>query len=301
MNQPQSNGLYKLFLLAPGLVSLPIQIVEEFCASQLGVKVESPLAMQDEKCAFIYLIIDKDQLSGFRAKLKQLADNLQVDLVLLEKCEANVKRKLAVFDMDSTLIKVEVIDELAIKAGVGDQVIAITKAAMRGELDFSQSFTQRLALLKGLSENVLSEIADTLPLMEGMAELIVALKQRGYKVAILSGGFSYFANHLQQQHGFDYVYSNALQIEAGQVTGVVEGEIVNADRKVTLLKQIAGELDIDLKDTIAVGDGANDLPMLATAGLGIAFHGKPIVREQALHAISTLGLDGLLYLIEHQD
>ncbi len=299
MNQQQNNDLYKLFVMAPQLVGLPIQIVEEFCAGQAGIQVQSPLAMQDEQCAFLYLSVEADQLVVFQAQLKKLADNLLVDLVLLEKELANVKRKLAVFDMDSTLIKVEVIDELAKRAGVGDQVIAITQAAMRGELDFNQSFTQRLGLLKGLSENELSDIASTLPLMEGMECLIVSLKARGYKVAILSGGFSYFANHLQQQHGFDYVHSNALQIEAGEVTGVVEGEIVNAERKVTLLKQIAAELDIDLKDTIAVGDGANDLPMLATAGLGIAFHGKPIVREQAPHAISTLGLDGLLYLIEH--
>ncbi len=299
MNQQQSNDLYKLFLIAPELVNLPIQIVEEFCASQAGIEVQSPLVMQDEHCAFIYLVVDNDQLDHFRGQLKQLADNLQVDLVLLAKDQANIKRKLAVFDMDSTLIKVEVIDELAKRAGVGEQVIAITQAAMRGELDFSQSFTQRLALLKGLSESVLSEIASALPLMEGMAELIAALKLRGYKVAILSGGFSYFANHLQQQHGFDYVFSNALQIEAGEVTGIVEGEIVNAERKVALLKQIAQELEVDLKDTIAVGDGANDLPMLATAGLGVAFHGKPVVREQAPHAISTMGLDALLYLIEH--
>lgn len=297
----QGNQMYKLFVMAPKLIELPIQIVDAFCAEQSTVQLHSPLTMQDEECAFLYLSVADSEVASLRKKLKGLAENIQVDLVLLEKNQANRARKLAVFDMDSTLIKVEVIDELAKKAGVGEQVIAITQAAMRGELDFSESFTQRLALLEGLSEQVLQEIAATLPLMEGMEKLISSLQQRGYKVAILSGGFSYFANYLKRQYGFDYAYSNALQVVDGAVTGIVEGEIVNAERKVYLLKKIAAELDIDLTDTIAVGDGANDLPMLATAGLGVAFHGKPIVREQATHAISTLGLDGLLYLIEQLD
>ena len=203
--------------------------------------------------------------------------------------------------MDSTLIQTEVIDELAAAAGVGEQVAAITEAAMRGELDFKESFRRRVAMLEGLDAAVLAEIAARLPITEGADRLIASLKQLGYRVAILSGGFTYFAEHLQRRFGIDEVHANPLEIRDGRLTGVVAGEIVDGARKAELLREIAARECIRLEQVIAVGDGANDLPMLAIAGLGIAFHAKPIVTQQARHAIANVGLDGILYLLGMRD
>lgn len=210
-------------------------------------------------------------------------------------------RRLVCFDMDSTLIEAEVIDELAHAAGVGDQVVAITERAMAGELDFQASFRERLALLKGLDESVLADIADKLPLTEGAERLIGTLKAYGFKTAILSGGFTYFGHYLQRKLGIDYVYANELEIVDGKVTGEVSGTIVDGARKAELLRELAQREGIKLEQTIAVGDGANDLPMLSEAGLGIAFRAKPLVRESARHSISTLGLDAVLYLLGFRD
>lgn len=210
-------------------------------------------------------------------------------------------RRLVAFDMDSTLIQHEVIDELAREAGVYEQVSAITESAMRGELDFDQSLTRRVALLKGLAESTLERVANRLNLTEGAERLIAALKSFGYKTAIISGGFAYFGHHLRRKLGIDYVRTNDLEIENGRITGRVKGEIINARRKAQLLEEIATQENISLQQTIAVGDGANDLPMLAAAGLGIAFHAKPLVAQSARHNISTLGLDSILYLIGVRD
>lgn len=204
---------------------------------------------------------------------------------------------LACFDMDSTLIQVEVIDELAKVAGVGEQVAAVTEAAMRGELDFRESFIQRMSKLKGLDESVLAEIAANIPLSPGMPELIKGLQKLGYKTAIFSGGFDYFAQQLQARFGFDQVFANRLDIVDGQVTGLAVGDIVDAQRKALLLEQLAGEYKVPLASTIAVGDGANDLLMLAKAGMGVAYRAKPIVRSKAQFSVSELGLDAVLYLL----
>jgi phosphoserine phosphatase len=203
--------------------------------------------------------------------------------------------------MDSTLIQCEVIDELARAAGTGDEVAAITEAAMRGEIPFNESFERRLATLTGLDESVLAKIAAELPITEGAERLISTLKSLGYRVGILSGGFTYFAEYLKQRFGLDCVSANQLDIVDGRLTGQVKGEIVNGEKKAELLRGMAAQLGIDMRQTIAVGDGANDLPMLAIAGLGVAFHAKPKVRESARHAISTLGLDSILYLIGVRD
>lgn len=210
-------------------------------------------------------------------------------------------RRLVAFDMDSTLIRHEVIDELGKEAGAGEQVAAITESAMRGELDFNESLSRRVATLKGLPESVLRRVASRLQLSEGAERLISALRSFGYKTAIISGGFTYFGQHLQQKLGIDHVVANELEIEDGRLTGRVKGQVVNAQRKAEVLRELAARENISLQQTIAVGDGANDLPMLAVAGLGIAFHAKPIVAQSARHKLSHLGLDGILYLIGVRD
>ncbi|WP_261842139.1 phosphoserine phosphatase SerB [Aliamphritea ceti] len=230
-----------------------------------------------------------------------LAKEMDIDIAIQKDDIYRRNRRLVVFDMDSTLIEAEVIDELAKEAGVGEQVIAITESAMRGEIDFTESFARRMALLKGLDESVLEQVAARLPLTEGVEELVANLKALGFKTAILSGGFNYFGRFLQQKMGFDYVHANELEIVDGKVTGNVVGTVVDGQRKAQLLREIAGKEGVSLEQTIAVGDGANDLPMLSIAGLGIAFRAKPLVRQSAKQAISTLGLDGILYLIGFRD
>ncbi len=210
-------------------------------------------------------------------------------------------RRLICFDMDSTLIETEVIDELADRAGVGEQVREITEQAMRGEIDFRESFERRVALLKGLDESVMSEIAEKLPITEGLERMMTILKRVGFKTAILSGGFTYFGNYLRQRFGFDYVYANELEIEEGKLTGRHLGQIVDGERKAELLRLLCQFENIDLAQSIAVGDGANDLPLLNIAGLGIAFHAKPKVKATAQQSISTIGLDGILYFVGLKD
>jgi phosphoserine phosphatase len=210
-------------------------------------------------------------------------------------------RKLVVFDMDSTLIQAEVIVELAKLAGVGNQVNNITESAMRGEIDFKESFRQRVALLKGLQEEQLVKLTRELPLTDGADLVIKTLKGLGYKLGILSGGFRFVGEYLKDRLGFDYMYANQLDIEDGVVTGKVIGDIVDGEKKAILLRQLAQKENIALEQTIAVGDGANDLPMISIAGLGVAFNAKPIVRQKASNAISSVGLDGLLYLIGIHD
>ena len=241
---------------------------------------------------------DKKALS---AQFMQYSAELGIDISFQKDDIFRRNRRLICFDMDSTLIKTEVIDELADRAGVGEQVRAITESAMRGEIDFSESFKQRIGLLKGLDESVLEEIAVQLPIMEGAQRLMTILKKCGYKIAILSGGFTYFGNYLKQLFGVDYVYANELEIIDGKLTGNYVGDIIDGKRKAELLRLIAQVEKIDLEQVIAVGDGANDLPMLNIAGLGIAFHAKPKVKENAQQSISTTGLDGILYFLGFRD
>lgn len=231
----------------------------------------------------------------------RLSSELNFDISFQEESMYRRMRRLICFDMDSTLIRTEVIDELADKAGVGEEVKAITDAAMRGEIDFQESFHRRVKLLKGLDVSVMHEIAENLPITEGLDRLMSILKKVGFKTAILSGGFTYFGNYLKDKYGFDYMYANELEIENGKLTGNYIGDVVDGKRKAELLRLIAQVEKIDLRQTVAVGDGANDLPMLGVAGLGIAFHAKPKVKQNAEQSLSTVGIDGILYFLGYKD
>lgn len=240
-------------------------------------------------------------ISAMRAEFLELSRNQGIDIGFQEDNAFRRIRRLVCFDMDSTLIQAEVIDELAKRAGAGAEVAAITERAMRGELDFSQSLRKRVGLLKGLPESVLGEVAASLTLTEGAERLVRTLKDLGYSIAILSGGFGYFGRYLQNRLGIDYVHANELEIQDGLLTGGLTGEIVDGQGKARLLREIAAKEQISLAQVIAVGDGANDLPMLDIAGLGIAFHAKPVVRQGAGQAISNMGLDGVLYFLGLRD
>ena len=242
----------------------------------------------------------KDRIA-MQEQLMKLATELEMDFsIQLDKMYRRMRRLICV-DMDSTLIETEVIDELAIRAGVGDQVKAITERAMRGEIDFIESFRERVALLKGLDESVMQEIAENLPITEGVDRVRTVSKKYAFKIAILSGGFNYFGQYLQKKYGIDYVYANELEIEDGKLTGRYLGDEVDGKRKAELLRLIAQVEKVDIAQTIAVGDGANDLPMLGIAGLGIAFHAKPKVVANAKQSINTIGLDGVLYFLGFKD
>jgi len=242
-----------------------------------------------------------DCKADFTERFMQISRDLDVDIAFQEDNIFRRNRRLVCFDMDSTLIQTEVIDKLAELAGAGPEVKAITESAMQGEIDFNESFIKRMKLLKGLSEEVLHDVAVNLPITKGAKRLIDTLKSYGFKTAILSGGFTYFGEFLKKELGMDYVYANQLEIKDGVLTGGYLGEIVDGHKKAEYLKEIAKKEGIDISQTIAVGDGANDLPMLNLAGLGIAFHAKPTVKDNAQSSISSIGLDGVLYLLGYHD
>lgn len=263
----------------------------------LNEKVES----RSKSCVEFSVRGTPDNYAGMQQRFMQISAEEDFDISLQEDTIYRRCRRLVCFDMDSTLIETEVIDELAERAGVGTQVRAITERAMRGEIDFCESFRERVALLKGLDESVMRQIAESLPITEGVGRMMEVLRRAGFKTAILSGGFTYFGQYLKQKFGFDYVYANELEIVDGKLTGRYVGDIVDGKRKAELLRLIAQVENVNIAQTIAVGDGANDLPMLATAGLGIAFHAKPKVKQTAEQSISTIGLDGILYFIGFKD
>ena len=265
------------------------------------VPLEETAESRTKSCVEFSVRGNPRDVSEMQWLFMKLSGSEDFDISLQEDTMYRRCRRLVCFDMDSTLIETEVIDELAMRAGVGDKVKAITERAMRGEIDFDESFRERVSLLKGLDESVMRDIAEHLPVTEGVGRMMEVLKRAGFKTAILSGGFTYFGNYLKQKFGIDYVYANELEIVDGKLTGRYVGEIVNGRRKAELLRLLAQVENIDIAQTIAVGDGANDLPMLATAGLGIAFHAKPKVKATAGQSISTIGLDGVLYFIGFKD
>lgn len=307
----QGKNRYILTLLGRKLTAQQIAGATRILAEQQlnidGIRRLTGRIPLDEKKASVRACIefsvrgtpkDKEEL---QRQLMQLSSSLAMDFSFQQDNMYRRMRRLICFDMDSTLIETEVIDELAMRAGVGDQVKAITERAMRGEIDFIESFKERVSLLKGLDESVMREIAENLPITEGVERLMYVLKRYGYKIAILSGGFTYFGNYLKDKFGIDYVYANELEIIDGKLTGRYLGDIVDGKRKAELLRLIAQVEKVDIAQTIAVGDGANDLPMLSIAGLGIAFHAKPKVAANARQSINTIGLDGVLYFLGFKD
>ncbi|MBQ0720769.1 MAG: phosphoserine phosphatase SerB [Gammaproteobacteria bacterium] len=307
----QGKPQHIVTLLARYISAEQIARITQVSAEQ-GLNIDSILRLSgrveldrvDEKskaCVEFSIRGEGCDIAEYRKSLLELSGQLNVDIAYQEDSVFRRHRRLVVFDMDSTLIEAEVIDELAIEAGVGEAVSSITARAMAGEIDFQTSFKERVALLKGLEASVLDTVQARLQLTEGAEYLMSTLKSLGYKTAILSGGFTYFAEGIRQRLGIDYMFANELDIQDGVVSGEVSGQIVDGPRKAELLRQLAKEEGICLEQTVAVGDGANDLPMLGIAGLGIAFRAKPVVRANAKQAISNIGLDGVLYLMGIRD
>ncbi len=307
---------YIVTALAPELTASHLQSVTKIVSDQgfnietvtrlsgrLELEANNTEQQSHENVACIQFGLSGQMLDAqaMRSACMLMSAQHNMDIAVQEDNVYRRNRRLVCFDMDSTLITQEVIDELALEAGVGEQVAEITERAMQGELDFQQSFRARVALLKGLDASVLPQIAERLTITDGAERLISTLKSLGYKTAILSGGFQYFAEYLQQKLGIDEVHANILDVENGVVTGVVKGDIVDGARKALLLQQLSEKFGISTEQVIAVGDGANDLPMLSLAGLGVAFRAKPLVRENANQAISSVGLDGILYLLGLHD
>ncbi len=308
----QGKNRYILTIMGRSLSAKQIEAATEVITKQ-GLNIDSILRLtgrtsikhpspKGKACIQFSLRGNPENRAAMQEELMHISSEMEIDFSFQRDDMYRRMRRLICFDMDSTLIQTECIDELAERAGVGDQVRAITESAMRGEIDFKESFTRRVALLKGLDSSVMEDIAQNLPITEGVDRLMFVLKRCGYKIAILSGGFTYFGEHLQRKYGIDYVYANELEIgEDGKLTGRFVGEIVDGHRKAELLKLIAQVEKVNLAQTIAVGDGANDLPMLSEAGLGIAFHAKPRVVANAKQSINTIGLDGVLYFLGFKD
>lgn len=308
----QGKNRWIITMLGRRLTARQIALVSEIVAEQ-GLNIDAiqrltgrppltddatPLAKACIEFSVRGTPANRDEMQG---RFIKIAAEEGFDISLQEDTMYRRCRRLICFDMDSTLIQTECIDQLAEKAGVGDKVREITERAMRGEIDFRESFTERVALLKGLDASVMQEVAENLPITEGVGRMMEVLKRTGYKTAILSGGFTFFGDYLKRKFGFDYVYANELEIEDGKLTGRFVGEVVDGRRKAELLKLIAQVENVNIAQTIAVGDGANDLPMLSAAGLGIAFHAKPKVKESARQSISTIGIDGVLYFLGFKD
>ena len=309
--EQQGQPRYILTLLAPGVTAAQLAAISQV-TSQHRLNIHSvdrlsnrvPLRSLDSQQRASVAMTLRGTLGDERALKSDLlaaAGALDFDASIQLDTVYRRNRRLVAFDMDSTLINAEVIDELARLHGVYDEVAAITARAMAGELDFKQSFRARVRLLAGMDESALQQVADRVELTQGAQKLVSALQHFGYKTAVLSGGFQFVGDRLQERLGLDYVYANTLECVDGRATGNVSGDIVDATAKARILAELCAREGISPEQAIAIGDGANDLPMLAAAGLGIAFHAKPVVRDSAGHAISRFGLDSVLYLLGFSD
>lgn len=308
----QGKNRYILTLIGRSLSARQIEATTKIIAEQ-GLNIDSILRLTGRMsikhpernvraCIEFSLRGNPADTAAMQKELMNMSQEMAVDFSFQHDDMYRRMRRLICFDMDSTLIQTECIDELAKRAGVGDKVSEITARAMHGEIDFKESFKERVALLKGLDASVLKDIAENMPITEGTDRLMSVLKTCGYKIAILSGGFTYFGEYLRKKYGIDYVYANELEIgDDGKLTGRYVGDIVDGQRKAELLKLIAQVERVNLAQTIAVGDGANDLSMIGEAGLGIAFHAKPRVVANAKQSINTMGIDGILYFLGFKD
>lgn len=308
----QGKNRYILTLIGRSLSARQIEATTKIIAEQ-GLNIDSILRLTGRMsikhpernvraCIEFSLRGNPPDTAAMQKELMNMSQEMAVDFSFQHDDMYRRMRRLICFDMDSTLIQTECIDELAKRAGVGDKVSEITARAMHGEIDFKESFKERVALLKGLDASVMKDIAENMPITEGTDRLMSVLKTCGYKIAILSGGFTYFGEYLRKKYGIDYVYANELEIgDDGKLTGRYVGDIVDGQRKAELLKLIAQVERVNLAQTIAVGDGANDLPMIGEAGLGIAFHAKPRVVANAKQSINTMGIDGILYFLGFKD
>ena len=308
----QGKNRYILTLIGRSLSARQIEATTKIIAEQ-GLNIDSILRLTGRMsikhpernvraCIEFSLRGNPADTAAMQKELMNMSQEMAVDFSFQHDDMYRRMRRLICFDMDSTLIQTECIDELAKRAGVGDKVSEITARAMHGEIDFKESFKERVALLKGLDASVMKDIAENMPITEGTDRLMSVLKTCGYKIAILSGGFTYFGEYLRKKYGIDYVYANELEIgDDGKLTGRYVGDIVDGQRKAELLKLIAQVERVNLAQTIAVGDGANDLPMIGEPGLGIAFHAKPRVVANAKQSINTMGIDGILYFLGFKD
>lgn len=308
----ESKNKYIITLLGRVLTARQIAAVTSIVYKQ-GLNIDNivrltdttPLDETNKWCRYASIELSVSGVPANKTEMKQeflnLSSKFDFDISFQQENIFRKMRRVVCFDMDSTLIQTEVIDELAVRAGIGDKVKKITELAMQGKIDFVESFEQRVKLLKGLDVSVMEEIAENLPITEGLDRLIDILKKFGFKIAILSGGFTYFGNYLKDKYQFDYMYANELEIKDGKLTGNYVGSIIDAKRKAVLLKQIAQNEKVDIRQTVAVGDGANDLLMLDAAGLGIAFNAKPKVVEAAELSLSRVGIDGILYFLGYKD
>ena len=287
----------------------PIQNGEPFIL--YGTKLDiSTLEKFQQKCGQNFQIFDVWMVAQnivvllkgqWVADFVKFANGVEVDIAKLDFSPKLSQAGLFVMDMDSTAIQIECIDEIAKLAGVGELVSAITESAMRGELDFEQSLRRRVGTLKGASESILQQVRENLPLMSGLIETIQTLQQYGWKTAIASGGFTYFADYLKALLQLDFAASNQFDIEDGKLTGLVKGDVVDAQYKAKTLQHLLEEYDIDSQYSIAIGDGANDLAMMNVAGLGVAFHAKPKVQQQAQIVVNFADLTALLCLLSAND